>query len=209
MNRNLFEIQDEYLQYLEELEQYLIDNPDAEGEIPEHINERLNINKDEASQKLTNFYLWRMELEGQVDTLKQRRDQLSDKIKIKRNVIERIKGYIDTAVRMYGTVNLKSTGKIPSKVIHGEEVTFTYIYSPKIIVTDVNQIPDGFLRYSIEVGNMSKAEFEVLKLYVTSRDLGSQEEINVNTKAVQVALESGSPVTGVKLDKEAGYVRTS
>ncbi len=209
MTKNLFDIQTELAYILEELEQYFLDNPDAEGEIPEHINERLFVNKNEASDKLTNMYLWRLELEGQIVSLKARIDNLTAKVRTKNKVIEMIKNYTNNAVKMYGEINLKSKAAIKSKVVLGDDVKFTYIYTPKLLVDPIT-ISRKYLLNSLEVVNMKEKELDALLEYLKGRELSIESlSAKANKDLIEAELKEGKKIEGVQLDNEAGHVRTS
>lgn len=208
--RNLFEIQQEYIKYLDELEEYFRINPDTDGEIPEDINERLSINKNEIEEKLTNFYLWKIETENNIEALKIRRDQLSARIKSKTKTIERIKKYMEDAVRLYGDINLKSKAKIPTKTVEGTDVKFTFIYTPKIEVVNIDLVPQEYTKYNIEVKNIKPEIAE--KIYKFIKDTNEELEINaiqnIDKKLIEPVIEETS-IEGLFYNKEEGYIRTS
>lgn len=208
MSRNLFEIQEEYMLVLEELESYFFDNPD-EDELPDWIYERLNVNKNEMGDKLSNFYLWRQQLEAEDQALKNRQAELQKKRKAKEKTIERIKVLTNDAVRLYGEVNVKSKSATPSKVVTGNDVKFTFIYKPTLVIDPIS-ISRNYLKTAVEIKDMTEQEYKELEDYVVSRGLSIASISSAPDKVkIQATLDSGKEITGVSINKEAGHVRTS
>ena len=210
MKRNLFDIQSEYLEYLEELEQWLLDNEDVEGEIPEHIQERLNINKNEVEDKLSNYALWLQQLEGEEATLKAKEEELRKKRKTKEKTVARVRKIMADAVKMYGEINIKSksTASNLPKFIKTEEGKFTFIYQDKLIIDEGN-LPLELFEYKIKTGILdSSTHLQIMNLLLKA-NIEIQTEATPDKDAIKNSIEEGLIPKGVEVNNNDGYIRIS
>ena len=60
--KSIFDISNEYLKTISELENWMIENDT--DEVPAHLDEALSINKDEMNDKLRNYYFYIEQLKG-------------------------------------------------------------------------------------------------------------------------------------------------
>ena len=151
MKKNLFDIQAEYLMIMEDLEEYLLDNPDAEGEIPDHINERLFVNRNEAAEKLEAYYYVIKQLEGEYAVLYEERKRLEKKMQAKVAMSDRLREYAAQAVRQYGTVAKGSK----SLSVVTDKVKLSYIATPKVEVVDEAAVPSTYKKYGLLIGGLT------------------------------------------------------
>ena len=161
--RSLFDIQYEYLNTLEELEEYcLLSDTD---EVPDELMERLNINKDEMKDKLENYRLWLNQLDNEIAALKAEEDRLKKKRKSKERTIERLYGIMEQAIKMYGTVNAKSKAAIPTKYVETNFSKFTFVYKPKLEV-DESVLIDKYMDFKFVLTHLNASEANRLKQYL-------------------------------------------
>jgi hypothetical protein len=210
MKRNLFDIQAEYLEYLEELEQWLLDNEDADGEIPEYIQERLNINKNEVEDKLGNYHLWLSQLKGEVDTLKTREEELKKKRKTKENTMERVRKIMGEAVKMYGEVNIKSksTASHLPKSIKTEEGKFTFIYQDKLVI-DEEILPVELFEYEIKTSKLHNSTALVIQKILQEAKVDITITATPDKDAIKTSIEEKLIPKGVTVNNNDGYIRIS
>ena len=213
--RNLFDIQEEYMIYMDELEEYLQENPDADGEIPDHIYERLSINKNEVEQKLTNYNYFVKELEAEQEALKAEIKRLQGKVKSKDKTVERLKMIMSDAVKLYGEVNLKSKAAIPSKVIEGDLAKFTFIYNPKLEIKE-EALPMIYQTAEVTFKHMTRLQFarlfDVVKTAIPEYTpmLEDNKIVDKPNKAlIEEKLEEGAVIPGASINYSAGYVKIS
>lgn len=103
MQKTIFEISNDYLQTMMELDNFCMDN--ETDEVPTHIDEKLTINKEEMSEKMENYFFYIEQLNGEVATLKNHIKKMADKRKAIENKINRLKDYVGNGLEMYGDQN--------------------------------------------------------------------------------------------------------
>ena len=207
--RSLFDIQYEYLNTLEELEEHCLLNDT--DEVPDELMERLNINKDEMKDKLENYRLWLNQLDNEMAALKAEEDRLKKKRKSKERTIERLYGIMEQAIKMYGTVNAKSKAAIPTKYVETNFSKFTFVYKPKLEV-DINMLPSAMVQYDLLLKKLPVNTFNKVIDYIDDLEINEQLTIEKDTteKANLEAVKASSnpeSIPGVKIDKDHGYIR--
>lgn len=109
------------------------------GEITEELLEDLNINRNEAAEKITAYYYVMKKLEKEAENAAEEEKRFALRKKIRSNSAQRFKERINLAVSIYGETNLKSKGKIPSIVFETEDLRCTAIPHP---VLNQETLPD-------------------------------------------------------------------
>ena len=215
--RNLFNIATEYLRAIDDLENYFEENPEAEGEIPEHLHERIYINRNEMEEKLHAYKDVIDMFNADIALLQERAKELALKQKRAERTIERLKSVMAYAVKQFGTVNEKGNYKF--KTSFG---SFNYIRTDKVVVEDEAACPTALKSYDFSLNKMTFRELSEFKKYyeafVKTQDSTNGElwynkaifnlEGTVMKDAVKAKLKAGEAVPGCKLDPEAGHIRS-
>lgn len=210
MRKNLFEIQSEYMEYLDELSRYCEEN--ETDEIPEEILERLNINKNEVEEKLGNYNLYIAQLAGEAETLKLKEKQYAAKRKARENTIEKLKDLMAQAVKLYGEVNLTSKSKATNlpKTISTVEGKYTFIYQNKL-VADVNIVPEDYVLYDLVVPELTAKEYKAVTELLQSKnilgELNKPATPKLNKDKLEIDLEEGKEIKGANIDTNNGYIK--
>jgi len=66
--KSLFNISEEYQQLISELDEYMLSN--ETDEMPQDLDEKLTIQREELKDKLRNYYFYIKQLEGDAETIK-------------------------------------------------------------------------------------------------------------------------------------------
>lgn len=150
MKKSLFEISNEYTRAIQELENHCIEN--NTDELPDEINDRLVINKDELNDKLKNYWFVITELNGNIEAIKAHQKVMAAKKKAIENNINRLKSYVGDALELYGEEN-----KTGNKFYKHDLFKVTSSRSNKLLITDVDLIPEQYketvVTESIKVDN--------------------------------------------------------
>lgn len=100
MSKSLFQIQSEYLQLAEILE-------DNGGEITPELEDQLNINQEQLQLKGVNYALVVRQLDGEAEIIKNEIDRLTKLKKSKENAAQRLKDTLKGAMELYGIQSIK------------------------------------------------------------------------------------------------------
>jgi len=148
MKKSIFEISEHYLQTIQELENWMIENDT--DEVPAHLDEALAINKDELDSKLKNYYFYIKEIEGKIQTIKDHVAQMNAKKKAYDKQIARLKSYVHTGLSLYGETNKSGNSTYKTDLF---KVTASNTKRLKIV--DESLIPEVYKRevYTIKIDN--------------------------------------------------------
>lgn len=203
--KSIFDINSEYELALFELEE-------NDGVLTDEILERLNINKDEADEKILNYYLYNSRLEAEAQVLKDRAKGWQAKAKTKLNTIKRLKSLIGLAVKTFGDVT-----KTGNRKYKGKEFNASFIYNEPLVILKDAEIPDSYDSNTIMFAGLTNEETAAMKAYLMKwRNFHSLKGRMKITKKLDEArlkedtLNAGKgnePVKGVYIDEEGGYVR--
>lgn len=212
MSKNLFQIADEYYQYLSLLEQYFEENPEVGGEMPDEIEDRLNINRNEMAEKLDAYNYYILKLKGEIEMLEARIDQLKSKAKSKEKTIDRLKEYMAIAITTYGEIDSKSKAKKPSIVFKTIENKFSFINREKIEY-NIDKLPYSYILKEIKAKLTVKEEQKLMLLLEKEPELVNKlvhdkYEIIPNKELIKEELEKEVEIPGVEII-ETGYVKIS
>lgn len=147
MSKSLFQINNEYLKAIHELENFCSDN--ETDCIPEDLHEDLKVSQQEFSAKLEAYHFVILELKGKLQAVKDHRLKMQAKEKIIANNINRLKTYVGQALEMFGeetkaggfkhSTNLFSvTSKRSCKLFISEESIVPQKYKKEDIKTIVS-----------------------------------------------------------------------
>lgn len=148
MKKSIFEISEDYLKTINELEAYMVDNDT--DEVPAHLDEALALNKDELDSKLKNYYFYIKEIEGKIQTIKDHVAQMNAKKKSYDKQIARLKSYVHTGLSLYGETNKSGNSTYKTDLF---KVTASNTKRLKIV--DESLIPPVYKRevYTIKIDN--------------------------------------------------------
>lgn len=139
ISKRLDEITSEYNRTIRELEEYLEDNLDLEGEIPEEFLERLHINKNELGEKLQGYHFAIKMNEKAVEGIETEIERLQKRIAKKNKVNDYLKGRVKEAVDAFGSL---ANTKAKNKSIITPLLKVSYIKSKSFEVEDLDDVPD-------------------------------------------------------------------
>ena len=211
MNKALFSIQSEYLNTIEELEQYLIDN--NTDEVPESFLERLSINKDEVEEKLNNYRLAINAITSDVITIKLEEKRLKEIRDRKESTIVYLKKRVFNAVELYGTDTNKNNGKR----IETAKTNVSLIRTNNVVIDDVTHIDSQYLSVSLNDADFN--DWDNACMAIQDKNSNKQEvaEFFINLvkeqipdkKALKAFLDKIESDTGAgyHIDTTAGYIK--
>lgn len=195
--KSLQDIEYEYLQYLQQIEDYLVEN-DTDV-IPEEFWERLNINQDELEHKLYNYYLATQGKKGEVEVLQAEIDRLKSKVNRKVKTIDFLKSVLVNATKKYGKENDKGGYKIES----------SYVNISAVKTQSVNIIDGDLIPTECCVGGsiiLKFATIEDLHLILSNIkehffdiDMLIEVQKNFDKASIKEALNSKQTVPGAEL----------
>jgi len=146
--KSIFDISNDYLQTISELENFLIENDT--DEVPAHLDELLSINKDEMNDKLRNYYFYIEQLKGEAETLKNHAVRIKNKKRAIENNIVRLKNYVASGLQLYGEKN-----KGGNMFYKHELFKVTATPSSRLKITNEELIPAEYKRevYTVKIDN--------------------------------------------------------
>jgi hypothetical protein len=200
---NLFDIASEYLMILDELEE-------NGGELTDDILDRLNINRDELNDKLENYRKVIAMYEGQIRTLGEEVDRLKAKMKVKNNIIDRLKDRIKIAISTYG--NPTKTG---SKSYETEFSKFTFVKTKSVVFDDDFELTlrdtklKPYIKGDISIKATGDGILDIQNKLI-ALGLSYSTTLNVLKTDLKPILEHDPEYfEHIRLDTEGGYVRIS
>lgn len=148
MKKSIFEISEDYLQTIQELENWMIENDT--DEVPQHLDDALAINRDQLETKLTNYYFYIKDIEGRIQTIKDHVAQMNNKKKALEKQVQRLKSYVHTGLCLYGETN-----KSGNHTYKTDLFKVTASNTKRLKIVDESLIPDVYKRevYSIKIDN--------------------------------------------------------
>lgn len=210
--RNVFDIASEYLEAIDDLESYFLENPDSD-EIPEHLFERLNINKNEAVERLATYKDVIAYLKSDIDLLEEKIQDLQAKVKTKTKSVDRLKGLMGIAVRLFGTPNDK--GGFNFKTNAGN---YSWIKKRAVEVDDA-LLPSDYKAFDFQLKGLTADELREFKRIFTDAVAKAAVPPKWYTATIfdlkgraikdyiKDKLEAGEVIPGAKLKEDNGYVR--
>lgn len=135
---NLFNIAEEYLRLVSELEE-------SGGELSEELEARLNINREELENKIKAYYHIIKLNDAQVRVSKDEKQRLNDRQKTKENLIARLEKAVSFAIDMFGEVKPKAK----TKSLSFDTLNVWNKETESLIIEDVALIPKKYLTRSV------------------------------------------------------------
>jgi hypothetical protein len=139
VKKRLDDITAEYDRTIRELEEFLEENPDAEGEVPEEFLERLYINKNELGDKLQGYHFAIKMNDTAVSGIQDEIRRLEGKIDKKLRVSNYLKERVKRAVDEYGSL---ADNKAKNKSIITNTLKVSYIKSKTFEAPNLDKVPD-------------------------------------------------------------------
>lgn len=210
--RNVFDIASEYLEAIDDLEAYFAENPDTD-EVPEYLFERLNINKNEAVERLATYKDVIAYLKSDIELLEDKIQDLQAKVKTKTKSIDRLKGLMGVAIRLFGTPNDK--GGFNFKTNNGN---YSWVKT-KAVEVDDDLLPSDYKAFDFTLKGLTADELrEFKKLFIETI---AKAEVppkwytatifDLKGRAIKdyikQKLEAGEAIPGAQLKQDNGYVR--
>lgn len=203
---NIFEIGQQYQEIMDELEE-------NGGELTEEIQERLNINRNEMNDKLDAYRKVIKMKDADIATAKEEIEELSRKIKVRENIIKRLKDTISFAVNKYGGLT-----KGGSRTFSNGLNKFTFVKTTPVVIdpdADVSLNNKELLPYLKTTFVVNVIGEDAIKAKKTIDDIAFgnplitvKQDSEVRKNDIKPVLEI-KEVTGVHIDKEAGYIKIS
>lgn len=189
MSRNIFKLQQEYLDLMDSIEE-------AEGELTPEMEEQLAINIDDFENKMRSYTGLIKYLDNDATLISDEIDRLRKLQSTKNNIIAKVKGIMRDAIQLYG-----DKGKSGNSVLDLGDIKF---YTRKNEVVKIYNedtfllTNDYFVRTKIN-GNFTKAD--AIKLLDTLREYNPDVKLNyeINKIDLKAELKSGGIVDGVSL----------
>lgn len=209
--KSIFGLQEEYVNIASEMEAYFLES--GEDEIPEHLHDRLVINRNEMAEKISRYKDLIDQWEGDIETLdKKIKSLILRKCSIGKSV-ERLKNYISDALELYGQPVLKKGVPTGSIRFTGLEFTVTKIRTKPIVIEDAATLPYDYRSFSIAAKNLTFEQFQTINELLFDKAFGIAFEADFEgspkKKEIKQAIERGENVQGARIDNEASYLKFS
>lgn len=210
--RNVFAIASEYLDAIDELETYFQENPDSD-EVPEHLFERLSINKNEAIDRLSSYKDVIRYLQADIEIVEEKIDDLQQLVKAKKSSIDRLKGLMGVAIRLFGTPT--PSGGAQFKTNFGN---YSWIKKRVVEVND-DLLPSDYKAFDFQLKGLTADELREFKRIFTDAVAKAAVPPKWYTTTIfdlkgraikdyiKDKLEAGEVIPGAKLKEDNGYVR--
>lgn len=184
MAKSLFNISEEYLRIIDELEE-------SGGELTEELAKRLDITQDELEAKIKAYHHIIKLREAEVQVSKDEKERLNKLQKCKEGIIKRLKTTISIAVDLFGVVKPKATSKsitFDNLVIYNKETTSLLITDPLAIPNEYCETPIYFKSSEVAdtLRRLEEAEIPYLRT-------GERSPLNESIKT-QLEYEQTLPV---------------
>lgn len=203
---NLFEIEQEYRLLMEDI----LAN---DGEITDEQFEQLNINRNELEDKLTAYQHIRLELKGEVDTLKSEIERLNSKLKSRENLDNRLKDMMSTALNLYGEEQYNKDGSFKNKVLKfGSYKLFSVYHKPVKVEDEVKLLEEHPELFKYKLPSLDKDLYDKVKAVIDVEvepilnKIVLKEELS---KSPDLFDQDCQPIEGAYIDKQAFYIKIS
>lgn len=143
--KNIYEIQQDYLSILQKLDE-------TEGEVTEEIDELLKINQEELQVKAINYAKYVKNIEDNSSAIKGEITRLQELKKKNDSKVERLKGIISSAMKLYDTDKISN-----------ETMSLSVTKSTAVIINDNNALGQEYIRRKTTLEPDKKLIKEALK----------------------------------------------
>lgn len=212
--KSLFDIDQEYDGTMLELEQYFLDNPEADGEVPEAFLDLLFVNQNEMESKLEAYYYKIAELKGESETIDFQIKRLQAKKEAKARVEDKLKHLVAEAVKKYGTPTDTGGAKFQTKT-----VKLSYIKTESVAVNAPELLPDEYVSFNLSWRKLTRKQLELLLQAVKAYDAGISNSLTylevtdsydtspqADKTKLKAALHEKKDIPGAKLEP-GGYIK--
>lgn len=197
MNKSLFNISDEYIRLINQIEE-------NEGVLDEHLEKELEINKQQLEEKIKSYYHIIKEKQAEIQLIKDENERLSKISKIKDNLIESIKHKVLDAVNLFGYTGKSGNKKLDFdtlKVYTGAresvEVNDIEFVNESIIALSAKKLDDRF-KYTIT------RQFTNIELHEIAKciDLKHDDcQVVLSKSNIKLSIEAGVKIPGCQIVK--------
>jgi hypothetical protein len=209
--KSIFGLQEEYVNIASEMEAHFHET--GSDELPEHIHDRLVINRNEMAEKLERYKYLIDEWEGDIDTLdKKIKSLILRKGSIAKSV-ERLKGYISDALELYGEAVVKKGVATGSVRFAGLEFTVTKIRTKPVIVEAAEEIPRELKDFAVSLSGLTWQELLKVQEFIVIKEAQLWDKSKVDLigtprkKDIKAVIEKGEQVSGARIDEQASYLK--
>jgi hypothetical protein len=222
IQKSLFEIQHEYYETIQDLNDFFLDNPDHEGEVPDEYLERLSINQDEAEEKIDNYLDVALFIEKEVEALSDKIAFLKKKIQGKKRTSDKLKSLVIDAVALYGIPGKKNK---ENRSIETDEYRCTIVHTKPVVITDADLLPEKYIERTYSISNLTEEEIESLEIFLRDTiikpkvlDISNDDTVVLpETKQtdkpvkrlIKKAIEELGHVPGARIDTQSNYLKIS
>jgi len=191
INKSLFDIQGEYLEIIEHLE-------DNGGEITDEMFERLNINKDELTEKMKGYNFVIKGYKGEVDVLKDEIKRLQAKKTAKENTVIKLKEIMLTATKLYGNESKPNNeGYTNHSLDMGTFKLFTKNITSVFIDSKLSAVDESVKRYNLGM-NVNKETLDKISKLIPGYT-EEQTSVVFDKKEIERRLKAKEDIKGVSL----------
>jgi len=173
--KSLFNISEEYQKIISELDEYMLSN--ETDEMPQDLDEKLTIQREELKDKLRNYYFYIKQLEGDAETIKNHIADMQKRKKHINNKIDRLKNYVGFALELFGEEN-----KSGNKFFKHELFKVTASRSSRLKVHNADLVPDLYKSTKTSIVIDNKALKQDLKEGLEVEGAYIDTSMNVNFK---------------------------
>lgn len=201
---NIFDIQQRHLQLLERLEDIIADTNFEDADLQDVAAETikaLEINEQEAKDKIKAYYYFIKMKEGEINLIDDEVKRLKEKKESKEKLIDRLKGYVDQALRMFGERGDKGNYKLKL-----DNLSVWNVFHKPVILDD-NFFRKEYGLFTIKQKFDAEHIDKVTKILEESGIELEEVLYEVNKTKVKNDLNDGVEIPGARIDKDASYVR--
>lgn len=199
MGLNLFNLQEEYLYLMADIEE-------AGGEITPELEERLAINKEDAKEKFDAYAHIIALKEGQNRIIDDEIARLNNLKITNVKTIDRLKDTLLTALELFGDY-----GKTGNRKLETVTHKFWNVYHKPLAIDEDASLPDTvgdhiIRTFTLDVRLTTEQKDKITEL-LTEDDFVPNFSGIISRTEIKKALEEGLEIDGAKIDEKASYLR--
>jgi len=182
---NIFNLEQEYLQLISEIEE-------LDGEITPEIEERLAINSQNVHNKLRSYRYITLMIDGDIRVIDDEIERLKNLKESKSKAIERVRKVMLDAVLLFGT-----DGKSGNKKMDFAEFKMWTTNRKSVFISNEDTFNNtDYLNYKLG-NNLNKETFDKISKLIEGEEV--KVSTAINKTAIKEALEAGGEVNGAIL----------
>ena len=189
MNKNIFNIAEEYLYLCNELEE-------AEGEYTPEMEEKWKINQEELKAKVLNYDKYIKATTGDIETANAEIERLSAYVARKTSAIQKLKSVLKDGLMLFG----KKDAKEDIWRLEYDTIKLSTRKSEAVYIEDEDDIDDKYKDYTIS--KLSKEEY--LALSESLPDSNLEHSSKISKARIKEVLKNKDLVAGAVLETKYG-----